>query len=79
MIQEIEYLKDDIEQILNKNESIDKNIGDIKKEKNEKINRNINDNENKDDKNNSEKIEENIVFNNNKNEYIEEITDSNDK
>ena len=80
MIQEIEYLKDDIEQILNKNESIDKNIGDIKKEKNEKINRNIiNDNENKDDKNNSEKIEENIVFNNNKNEYIEEIIDSNDK
>ena len=37
MIEEIEYLKDDIEKMLNKNENIDKNIDDIKKEKNEKL------------------------------------------
>ena len=33
MIKEIEFLKDDIEKILNKNEIMDKNIEDIKKEK----------------------------------------------
>ena len=33
MIKEIEFLKDDIEKMLNKNEIMDKNIEDIKKEK----------------------------------------------
>ena len=42
MIQEIEFLKDDIEKVLNKNEIIDKNVDDIKKEKNGGNNDNMN-------------------------------------
>ena len=58
MIEEIEYLKYDIEKILNKNEIIDKNINDIKTNKNDKVNNNgEQDNKN----NNDEIIKENIL------------------
>ena len=56
MIEEIEYLKGDIEKMLNKNEIIDKNIDDIKKEKNEKLIEEI-DNSNKENILNNEEGE----------------------
>ena len=69
MIQEIEFLKDDIQKMLNKNEIIDKNINDIKKDRNEK-NLNISNGNNKEIYNDN--IEENNINENKISANIEE-------
>lgn len=74
MIQEIEFLKDDIEKVLNKNDIIDQNINDIKKDKN---NNNNVDNENIVQNSIHETIEgnnnENNILHNDNSDNIEEI------
>ena len=73
MIQEIEYLKDDIEKMLNKNDIIDQNLNDMKKNKkindnNNEIIQNNNNYENPENNNNDVENNNNIeIKQNNKN------------